>query len=210
MTKYGFFPVLIGALLVNVLLFALMERMAAPRQHSLPAPADTIAVDFIRLKRLPPPPEIRERTEPPEPEKPEPEPIPQISAPTPKPVRVRDISLNTPQFDLAMGVNGLPFIGEMGTGVASGYEEAVPIVRTPPLYPPNALARKLEGMVQIAFTVAEDGSVINPKVIYSEPPRIFDRSALAAVRKWKFAQKMIDGKPVSWQTIQTIHYQLDH
>lgn len=209
MSKRGFFPVLAGALLVNVLLFTLMERMAAPQQRTLSAPSDTIAVDFIRLKRLPPPPEVRERIEPPEPEKPEPAPIPKIPAPTPKPVQVRDISLNTPKFDLAMQTNGLPFVGEMGTGTAGGYEEAVPIARTPPLYPPNALARKLEGMVQVAFTVAEDGSVVDPEVVYSEPPRVFDRSALAAVRKWKFAQKKIDGKPVSWQTIQTIYYKLD-
>ncbi|KFI23879.1 energy transducer TonB [Nitrosococcus oceani] len=205
-----FFPVLAGTLLVNVLLFTLMERMATPQQRSLPAPPETIAVDFIRLKERPPPPEIRERVEPPEPEKSDPAPIPQIPAPSPKPVRVRDVSLNTPKFDLAIGVKGLPFIGEMGTGIAGGYEEAVPIMRTPPLYPPNALARKLEGTVQIAFTVAEDGSVVDPEVVYSDPPHVFDRSALHAIRKWKFAQKKIDGEPISWQTIQTIYYQLDN
>ena len=56
-----------------------------------------------------------------------------------------------------------------------------------PRYPPEALRLGTSGEVLVEFTVDTDGSVSNARVVRSTPARIFDREAVAAVRRWKFA-----------------------
>ena len=60
-------------------------------------------------------------------------------------------------------------------------------VSTPaPQYPPAALRSGESGEVVVEFTVNPDGSVSNPRVVRANPPRVFDRAALNAVRNWRF------------------------
>lgn len=199
-----------GALLINALLFVLMERMSSQDPVKLMAPSSTLAIDFVRLKKQPEPPKIKPREKPPEKKQPTPELIqPDIPVPQPQALRVRDINMSMPKLDLSMNISGTPFTGSMGAGDFSGLSEAIPLVRTSPLYPPRALSRRIQGKVKILFTVTEDGAVMDPKVIASEPPDVFDSAALRAIRRWKFRKKIVDGKPVSWQSLQTIIFKLD-
>lgn len=55
-----------------------------------------------------------------------------------------------------------------------------------PRYPSLALSRKMEGSVQVAFTIRADGAVGDTRVVSADPPGIFDRSALAAVGSYRF------------------------
>ncbi|HZH43030.1 MAG TPA: energy transducer TonB [Lysobacter sp.] len=55
-----------------------------------------------------------------------------------------------------------------------------------PRYPPEALRAGQSGEVLVEFTVAPDGSVSAARVVRSTPPRIFDREAINAVRRWRF------------------------
>lgn len=68
---------------------------------------------------------------------------------------------------------------------------AVPTLRAisqpSPRYPPDALRMGTAGEVLVEFTVDTDGSVSSARVVRSTPARIFDREAVAAVRRWKFA-----------------------
>ena len=41
--------------------------------------------------------------------------------------------------------------------------------------------------VRLEITVGTDGSVTAARVVDATPPRVFDREALAAVKRWKFA-----------------------
>ena len=50
----------------------------------------------------------------------------------------------------------------------------------------DALRASLQGEVQVEFTVAPDGSVTDARVVRADPPRVFDRAAVAAVRRWRF------------------------
>jgi protein TonB len=60
-------------------------------------------------------------------------------------------------------------------------------ISTPaPRYPPDALRAGTSGEVQVEFTVAVDGSVSAARVVRADPPRVFDREALNAVRRWRF------------------------
>lgn len=61
-----------------------------------------------------------------------------------------------------------------------------PISTPAPRYPADALRAGTSGEVLVEITVATDGSVSNARVIRANPPRIFDRETLAAVRRWRF------------------------
>jgi TonB family protein len=53
-------------------------------------------------------------------------------------------------------------------------------------YPIRALDRGIEGWVEVSFSIRPDGSVFEPKVVAARPPGTFDKSALAAVAKWRY------------------------
>src|SRR5690606_30808771 len=60
-------------------------------------------------------------------------------------------------------------------------------ISTPaPRYPPDALRSGTSGEVQVEFTVGVDGTVTAARVVQATPPRVFDREALNAVRRWRF------------------------
>jgi periplasmic protein TonB len=60
-------------------------------------------------------------------------------------------------------------------------------ISTPaPRFPPEALRAGTSGEVQVEFTVGVDGSVTSARVVRANPPRVFDREAVAAVRRWRF------------------------
>jgi periplasmic protein TonB len=56
-----------------------------------------------------------------------------------------------------------------------------------PRYPPLALRRRVEGYVEVSFTVLPDGTVANVAVVSSEPRSMFDREAVNAMQRWRFA-----------------------
>ena len=73
------------------------------------------------------------------------------------------------------------------TRSASASAGGLKAVSTPaPRYPAEAARRQQSGEVQVEITVGTDGSVTSARVVDATPPRIFDREALAAVKRWKF------------------------
>ncbi len=61
-----------------------------------------------------------------------------------------------------------------------------PIFRVEPIYPMYAITRGIEGWVSIEFAITMNGKVVNPKVIASDPPRIFEKTALTAISQWRY------------------------
>jgi periplasmic protein TonB len=88
--------------------------------------------------------------------------------------------------------------------VSQGVSQGLLIKRVQPKYPPTALAVHAEGAVQIEATINKEGTVINPKVL-SGPP-VLARSALEAVRQWRYKPYYLDGTPVEIQTQITINF----
>ena len=82
---------------------------------------------------------------------------------------------------------------------ASADGDYMPLVRIQPQYPRRALEKGIEGYVIIELTVAADGSVEHDSVRVREakPAGIFDRSAIAAARKFKYKPKTVNGKGVA-------------
>jgi len=55
-----------------------------------------------------------------------------------------------------------------------------------PRYPMDALRANTSGQVIVEITIGGDGDVTNARVVEANPPRVFDRAALTAVKRWKF------------------------
>jgi protein TonB len=89
----------------------------------------------------------------------------------------------------------------LGAGGSSD-REVVPLVRIEPEYPERAKQQRIEGYVDVEFTITAAGTVSDARVIGSQPPYVFDRSALDAVRRWRYNPRVEAGKPVSRGGVQ--------
>jgi TonB family protein len=74
-------------------------------------------------------------------------------------------------------------------------QEAKLIRRVNPDYPSAAKKDGIAGSVDLEVTVSAQGVVENVSVIQATPPDMFDKSAVAAVRKWKYDPRFVDGLP---------------
>ena len=74
-------------------------------------------------------------------------------------------------------------------------QEAKLIRSVTPDYPSAAKHDSIEGSVDLEVTVSEKGVVEDVKVLRATPPDVFDKSAIAAVRKWKYDPRFVDGLP---------------
>jgi protein TonB len=74
-------------------------------------------------------------------------------------------------------------------------QEAKLIRRVIPDYPSAAKRDGIEGSVDLEVTVSARGVVEDVSVAHATPPDMFEKSALAAVRKWKYDPRFVDGLP---------------
>jgi protein TonB len=77
-----------------------------------------------------------------------------------------------------------------------------------PVYPIAAARNRQEGWVEVEFTVAADGSIQNAHVTGSQPSRIFDREAIAAVQRAKWQPRLENGQPVASTMRRRIEFKL--
>ena len=75
-------------------------------------------------------------------------------------------------------------------------------------YPQRALRQRIEGWVELTFTVTANGDVSDIKVIDSQPRREFDREAIRALGQWKFKPGITNGKPVGASARQRLEFKL--
>ena len=55
-----------------------------------------------------------------------------------------------------------------------------------PTFPRGALRRKISGLVEVQFVVSVDGNTESVEVLHSEPGDVFSKSAVDAVKQWRF------------------------
>ena len=84
--------------------------------------------------------------------------------------------------------------------------KVVPVVQVPPHYPSRATRLNIEGSVTVEFTITPDGSVTDPMVVESDPPSVFDKSALQAIVQWKFEPRVENGQAVESRAQQRIEF----
>jgi protein TonB len=73
--------------------------------------------------------------------------------------------------------------------------EAKLIRRIVPDYPSAAKRDGIEGSVDLEVTISSRGDVADVSVLNATPPEMFEKSAVAAVRKWKYDPRFVDGLP---------------
>jgi protein TonB len=108
----------------------------------------------------------------------------------------------------APGLSSITGLSGELTSPVNGGDEVIPLFRIDPDYPRKAARAGEEGWVKIEFTITERGTVVDAVVVEARPRRIFNRSALTAIRKWQFKPKHANGKPVPRKASQVIEFNL--
>ncbi len=96
------------------------------------------------------------------------------------------------------------------TATAAGVRQARPLYRfnPPPDYPALARRRAWQGVVLVRALVRADGTVATVVLAKSSGHGLLDRSALAAVRGWRFVPGTRGGRPVATEVVVPIHFEL--
>ena len=118
-------------------------------------------------------------------------------------------NLDLPDLDVPMSGGEGMFIGNFASVDRTEEGDIIPIVVIRPMYPRDAAMKGLEGWVKVEFTITAIGTVKDPRVIDSKPPRVFNREAIRAILKWKFKPRVVDGVAVDRTATQIIDFSLD-
>ena len=73
-----------------------------------------------------------------------------------------------------------------------------------PLFPTRAAESGLGGWVRLQYDVGPDGRVISPRVLESEPARMFDQAALRAVSKWTYRRPVRNDEPTTYEDMVVV------
>ena len=65
-----------------------------------------------------------------------------------------------------------------------------------PKYPQKAQSNKVQGWVELDFTVAESGAVKDVAVHATDTPGVFESAAIGALSQWRYKPVLRDAKPV--------------
>ena len=193
--------ILMVAVLVNVLMFSAMQYMVGRSKLRLDDTAQFDIANFIRMTEQSRP--VKTRRDERAPEKPSTEQQRQLAQMSQAPLSasVGGLAVGVPEFEV-----------DISSAISTDIQiarELTPLVRTLPEYPMRALMNKVEGFVLLRFTVTESGAVADPEVIRSDPPGVFDSSALRSIRRWKYQPQLVGGKPVSVISVARINYILE-
>jgi protein TonB len=78
--------------------------------------------------------------------------------------------------------------------------------RVQPVYPQDAFARRIQGVVRLQILIDARGRVARATVVASIPD--LDEAAKAAVRQWVFSPAVKDGRPVATLALAPVHFQI--
>lgn len=183
--------------LVTFALFFMMQSLISMKGTGAVNISKGGSLDFVRLKRESAT-ESRKRKLPKKEENKPPPPPPDLSMAKAQRPGADTISIAMPNIGMDFEVSG-----GVDLGAAPADSEATPILRVPPIYPPRARERGIEGWVDVEFTITPTGAVADPVVVASHPSSIFNRAALRTIRKWKYRPKIEDGVGMPQSGIRT-------
>jgi periplasmic protein TonB len=214
----------VGALLVNAFLFALLP--ASVRQAAVkPDLEGLMPVNLVQIRQpKPPPPEPQQRPpEQPEAKKPAEE-IPDVSIRQPAPDTSK-MKLEVPSlsFEINPKLAGGVAVAPPAAGptvfapapAKSVWDQGevdqvpLPVSQTKPLYPYRARRLRLDGKVAVRFLVKEDGTVERIEILESAPPGVFDDSVRSALASWRFSPGKVKGKPVCTRVATSIEFKFE-
>lgn len=184
------------ALLISFGLFTIMQSLVARGTGGLAEKRERTVFDFVRLAR-------DERTETKKREKPDrkidqpdtdiPMPESQSSSLDSGGITVPNVAFS-PELSLAGGPS-------LGSGADA---DIMPLVRVNPRYPPRAQSRGIEGWVYLEFTITPQGTTTDIVVLDADPKGFFERSAINAVKKYKYKPRVENGKAIARPGVQIV------
>lgn len=200
---YRYLSASLGALVITLSCFFLMQKLLSdPAEIVEVGPEYKITWGDVDFPEVPPP----------EPRRP----IPEKPEETELPIVENTIAFNIPPLDSVIptgkidGVDVNLIKGNMAQpkelGRFSDLSVSVPIA---PVYPSTARISGTEGWVKVKFTVQASGAVTNIEVLEASPRGVFDKATVAAVRKWRFNPRVVNGERVASQAVQVIEFNLD-
>lgn len=184
---------------ITVVLFLIMSQLIIP-QSQVPQTVDKdVSIQITRTKRKE---HTQERT------RLTPEPPEQHKTPPPPALAPPRPSMNNQAVVVEPTI---PLTNDNGKGLLlSTDRRATPLVRFPPEYPPRPAEKGQEGWVLVEFTITHTGEVEDLVVVDAEPKKVFNRSVLRALKRWKYQPKIVNGKAVpQYNMREIIRFELD-
>jgi protein TonB len=128
------------------------------------------------------------------------------SAPvTPRQVTVRTAPPALPPMPIARTIESAP-ASAAPTPVALPARDLEAISTPDPHYPPAAFRSRIEGWVEIDYTVDESGATRDLAVVASSPEGVFDAAAMEAVASWRYRPRVLNGRPVRERASVTLRF----
>lgn len=91
-----------------------------------------------------------------------------------------------------------PALPRLTVPISQGVSGGALLQRVMPVYPSEARQLHVQGTVVLEGTINEQGLIENLRVISGSP--LLSKSAVEAVRKWRYSPYMLNGKPVAKDT----------
>jgi TonB family protein len=90
--------------------------------------------------------------------------------------------------------------------VGGNVQQTKLIEKVAPVYPPDAKAARIQGVVHLEATIGKDGRILELKTIGGHP--ILVPSAMEAVKQWVYEPTLLNGNPVEVVTQIDVNYTL--
>lgn len=204
----------VGAVAMNLFLFMLMPCLL--RQAPAKAQYDEIAsqIQVVRLKKPEQP--ARRKTPPPSKKKAAQRPQPTMAQTMIKqPVWPFEINSRLPAGPdmvvmppMQLNAHDLAGLGDLFS-MSDLDRPLISLSRMPPIYPPVAKRRGIEGWVKVRFIVNPQGIIEDITIIEAQPADMFEQSVRKCLAGWRFQPGTVDGRPVQVWAETTIRFELD-
>lgn len=194
--------IVLGAVVTLGVLF-LMQVLVATPQAKLDESGSRHFVEFVRVQRE----EAVQRTDRRRQKPVAPQSPPQQSIqPRTDEVDDAEVTVAVPVAPVDVGME----MSVQGLGLSASDGDYQPIVKISPIYPPLAQSRGIEGYCLVEYTVTITGSTKDVVVIDAEPTGVFDRTSIAAAKKFKYRPRVVDGEPIEVHGVRNLfRYELE-
>jgi TonB family protein len=110
---------------------------------------------------------------------------------------------NSAEHDLKAAVAGQQFLANVVSA-----SDLTLVRQLRPNYPKKAELSKVEGWVELDFTVAESGAVTDIAVHATSAPGVFESAAISALAQWRYKPVLRDAKPAAQRARVRIRFAL--
>jgi len=125
--------------------------------------------------------------------------------PTPPPLTLSTANNSSAALSSIISADAAkPTLGSLR--ISQGVSQGLVIKKVAPVYSATALQLRKEGAVQLMATIGKDGAVTSVQVLNGD--LLLAKSAVEAVKQWKYRPYLLNSEPVEIQTQITVNFKL--